>query len=52
MTSKFVATPSGGLHQMYVYTDCIHPKPHPDGNVDILRTIAIDEDLNEKYVAK
>ena len=52
MTSEFAATPSGGLHQMYVYTDCIHPQPHPDGNVNILRTIAIDKDPNEKYVAK
>lgn len=52
MTSEFAATPSGGLHQMYVYTDCIHPQPHPDGHVNILRTIAIDEDPNERYVAK
>ena len=37
---------------MYVYTDCIHPQPHPDGNVNILRTIAIDEELSKKYVSK
>ena len=37
---------------MYVYRDCIHPQPHPDGNANILRTIAIDKDPNEKYVAK
>ena len=50
--SDFAATPSGGLHQMYLYTDCIHPQPHPDGNVNILRTIAIDEAPNQKYVSK
>ena len=52
MTSEFAATPSGGLHQMYVYTDCIHPQPHPDGNVNILRTVAIDEDPNKRYASK
>ena len=50
--SEFAATPSGGLHQMYLYSDCIHPQPHPDGNVNILRTIAIDEESNKKYVSK
>ena len=49
---EFAATPSGGLHQMYLYSDCIHPQPHPDGNVNILRTIAIDEESNKKYVSK
>ena len=52
LTSMFAATPSGGLHQMYLYSDCIHPQPHPDGNVNILRTIAIDEESNRKYVSK
>ena len=52
LTSDFAATRSGGLHSMYVYTDCIHPQPHPDGNVNILRTIAIDEELSKKYVSK
>ena len=52
MASEFAATPSGGLHQMHVYTDCIHPQPHPDGNVDILQMIAIYKDPNEIYVAK
>ena len=52
LTSDFAATRSGGLHNMYVYTDCIHPQPHPDGNVNILRTIAIDEELSKKYVSK
>ena len=37
---------------MYLYTDCIHPQPHPDGNVNILRTIAIEEELNKTYVSK
>ena len=52
LTGMFAATPSGGLHQMYLYSDCIHPQPHPDGNVNILRTIAIDEESNRKYVSK
>ena len=37
---------------MYLYTDCIHLQPHPDGNVNILRTIAIEEELNKTYVSK
>ena len=52
LTSEFAAVKSGGIHQMYLYTDCIHPQPHPDGNVNILRTIAIDEDSNKKYISK
>ena len=52
LESEFAATVSGGLHEMYLYTDCIHPQPHPDGDVNILRTIAIDEDSNKKYVSK
>ena len=52
LTGDFAATRSGGLHNMYVYTDCIHPQPHPDGNVNILRAIAIDEELSKKYVSK
>ena len=52
LTSDFAATRSGGLHNMYLYTDCIHPQPHPDGNVNILRTIAIEEELNKTYVSK
>ena len=51
LTSEYAATPSGGLHQMYLYTDCIHPQPHPDGNVNIIRTIAIDEESNKKYIS-
>ena len=52
LTSEYAATPSEGLHQMYLYTDCIHPQPHPDGNVNIIRTIAIDEESNKKYISK
>ena len=52
LESEFAATASGGSHQMYLYTDCIHPQPHPDGNVNILRTIAIDEEFNKQYVSK
>ena len=37
---------------VYIKADCIHPQPHLDGNVDILRTIATDKDPNEKYVVK
>ena len=51
-SSEFAATPSGGFHQMYLYTDCIHPQPHPDGNVTILRTIAIDGEPNRQYLSK
>ena len=47
LTSEFAATRSGGLHNMYLYTDCI-----PDGNVNILRTIAFEEELNKTYVSK
>jgi hypothetical protein len=52
LTSAFAATPSGGLHQMYLYADCIHPQPHPDGNVNILRTIAVDGEPHRQYVSK
>ena len=52
LTSTFAATPSGGLHQMYLYADCIHPQPHPDGDVNILRTIAIDGEPHRDYVSK
>ena len=31
----FPATPNAGFNQMYLYTDCIHPQPHLDGNVNI-----------------
>ena len=51
-SSEFAATPSGSFHQMYLYTDCIHPQPHPDGNVTILRTIAIDGEPNRQYLSK
>ena len=50
--SVFAATPSGGMHQMYLYSDCIHPQPHPDKYVNILRAMAIDAELNRKYVSK
>ena len=52
LTSEFAAVKSGGVHQMSVYTDCIHPQPHPDGNVNILRTIAIDKESDKMYVSK
>ena len=50
--SEFAATPSGGFHQMYLYTDIIHPQPHPDGNVPILRTIAVEGKPNQEYLSK
>ena len=50
--SAFAATPSGGMHQMYLYSDCIHPQPHPDSYVNVLRAMAIDAELNRKYVSK
>lgn len=50
--SAFAATPSGGMHQMYLYSDCIHPQPHPDSYVNVLRTMAIDAELNRTYVSK
>ena len=52
LTSEFAAVKSGGVDQMYVYTDCIHPQPHPDGNVSILRTVAIDEDREKNFISK
>ena len=52
LTSAFAATPSGDLHQMYLYVDCIHPQPHPDGHVNILRTIAMDGEPHRQYVSK
>lgn len=52
LVSEFAATPSGGLHQMYLYTDCIHPQPHPDGHVNILRTIAMDSQSDRQYISK
>ena len=52
LTSEFAAVKSGGVHQMYVCTVCIHPQRHPDGNVNILRTIAIDEESDKMYVSK
>lgn len=52
MESEFAATPSGGFHQMYLYTDIIYPQPHPDGNVSILRTIAIEGAPNREYLSK
>ena len=50
--SKFPATVSGGFHQMYVYTDIIEPQPHPDGNVQILRTIPVEGKPNNDYLSK
>ena len=52
IVSEFPATVTGGFHQMYVYTDIIPPQPHPDGNVSILRTIAIDGKPNQEYLSK
>ena len=33
---------------MYVYTDLIQPQPHPDGNVSVLRVIAVEHRRQEK----
>ena len=33
---------------MYVYMDLIQPQPHPDGNVPVLRVIAVEHDRQEK----
>ena len=52
LTSDFAAVKSGGVHQMYVYTDCIHPQPHPDGNVNLLRTIALEEEPEKNFISK
>ena len=46
--SPYIASPSGGFHQMYVYSDLIQPQPHPDGNVPVLRVIAVEHDRQEK----
>lgn len=50
--SEFAATPSGGFHQMYLYTDIIHPQPHPDGYVSILRTIAVEGKPSQEYLSR
>ena len=50
--SEFPATVSGGFHQMYVYSDIIEPQPHPDGNVQILRTIPVEGKPNNDYLSK
>ena len=50
--SAFPATVSGGFHQMYVYCDIIHPQPHPDGEVNILRTIAVSGEAKHEYISK
>ena len=49
MVSEFAATPSGGFHQMYLYTDIIEPQPHPDTYVQILRTVAVEESPDRLY---
>ena len=51
LISEFAAIPTGS-DQMYLYTDCINPQPHPDGHVNILRTIAMDDESDRQYVSK
>ena len=46
--SPYVASPSGGFHQMYVYSDLIQPQPHPDGNIPLLRVMAVEHDRQER----
>lgn len=48
ITSPYIASPTRGFHQMYLYTDLIQPQPHPDGNVPILRVIAVEHGREEK----
>ena len=50
--STFPATVSGGFHQMYVYCDLIRPQPHPDGEVNILRTIAVSGEARGEYISE
>ena len=50
--SDFAATPTAGFHQMYIYTDIIHPQPHPDVYVPILRTIAVEGKPNQEYLSR
>ena len=38
----FSATPNGGFHQMYIYTDIIQPQIGPDGQYPLLRVTAMD----------
>ena len=33
---------------MYVYSDLIQPQPHPDGNIPLLRVVAVEHDRQEK----
>lgn len=51
VTSPFTATPTGGFHQMYVYSDVIQPQPHPDGNVPVLRVIAVEHEREQRRYA-
>ena len=46
--SPYVASPTGGFHQMYIYSDLIQPQPHPGGSVPILRVIAVEHEREEK----
>ena len=46
--SPYVASPTGGFHQMYIYSDLIQPQPHPGGNIPLLRVVAVEHDREEK----
>lgn len=46
--SPYIASPTGGFHQMYLYTDLIQPQPHPGGSVPVLRVIAVEHEREEK----
>ena len=48
VTSPYVASPTGGFHQMYIYSDLVQPQPHPDGNVPLMRVLAVEHDREEK----
>ena len=52
MMSEYPATVTGGFHQMYVYSGIIQPQLHPDGNVSVLRTIAVNGKPSQEYLSR
>ncbi len=49
---SFCASPNGGFHQLYIYTDLIQPQISPDGEYPLLRVIAVEDKPNQVNVEK
>jgi len=47
---SFCASPNGGFHLLYIYTDLIQPQISPDGEYPLLRVIAVEDKLNQVNV--